>query len=534
MLGLAYLEFMSMGMKGQRTNSPARWGNARRLSTLAATFVVVACGAEAVCAPPCAAQGQSEPSTAVEQWIERAFDPELVPGIAVAVVRGDEVVYLGGHGMADVAAGRPVTPNTSFYIASVTKSFLGLAAAILDDRDAIDLDVPVSAYLPQLEFSSSLDADAISMRSLLTHTHGIDGDAGGVTFRLAYTGMWDHDLLLDLLSDADPREGGDPFSYSNTGYNVAGLALDQHLKASWKDVLAWEVFRPLGMVSTTGFVSRVEPTSLAQPYGLEPSGPQRIAYGKSDANMHSAGGLVTTAADLALWLEANLNAGVVDGEQRIPAAAIAEAHRPVVSQTTDPAQGFGREQYSLGLHHGEYDGERFVHHFGGFSGFHAHVSYMPDQQIGVAVLANTAGGGAWVAGAVAKGIYAILLDRPDLEERFTDLLDEMASNKGRAMTAIRRDRERRASRPQRTPRPLQDYAGVYSHPTLGLLEFLWDGSRLTARAGVATSDVEVFDGESYQLRVQIGGGGSVVTFEFPDEGPAEALVILGDRFERTN
>lgn len=471
-------------------------------------------------------------ATAIDAWVNRAFDAELAPGAAVAVVVGDEVVYLGGVGVTDLDTGQPVTPESVFYIASVTKSFVGMLAAVLEDEGAIRLDQSLAELMPALQLSTPLESGSITVEQLLTHTHGIASDGGGIAARLAYTGVWDRPLLVDRLEAAAPAESGTDFAYSNVGYNVFGLALEERLESSWQDLLYWKVLKTLGMNSTTPHVTRVDPSALAHPHRIEPSGPVRVPFGKSDSNMHSAGGLMTTAADLARWMRANVGQGVVDGQAVLPARVVASAHRPRVEGAESSYQGFRREEYGLGVHLGTYDGERFMHHFGGFSGFHAHVSYMPDHGIGVAVLANTAGAGAFLATSVAQGIYSILLERPDLDDRLQDLLENRDRSKERAYASIRADRERRAARSQVLPHPKTAYTGIFENPALGRVRFWLDDGELRAGAGVATSAVEVFNGSENQLRVELAGSGSVATFTFDETGTAVTVRLLGAEFHR--
>lgn len=466
----------------------------------------------------------------IDAWMARAFDSSLAPGMAVAVVQGDSILYLNGFGYADREANREVTPESQFYIASSTKSFTGMAAAILRSRGTIDLDSSLAHYLPDLRMEPPLSAAEVTLRDLLTHTHGISSDP--IVFRLAFTGQHDPELLESLLARAEPSEDGRVFDYGNIGYNIATIALDHFLEKSWKEVLQDELFDPLGMASTTAYISRTDPSRLVMPYSTEPGGQERIAFGKDDANMQSAGGLVTTAADLAPWLIANLNSGRVNGRQVIPAGAVAIAHRPTAEED-DSYQGFTRTGYSLGWHHGMYRGERFVHHFGGFSGFHAHISFMPERDIGVAVLVNNDGLGSFLATTTAKGIYDVLVDGPGVEAHLDSLLTDRAGEAAELREGVAEDRARRAARPQELPHPLEAYTGTYRNEDFGTMVWTVKNGALRVDMGVAGSDVEVYNGEKNQLRVELTGGGMVVGFMF-EGGRAERLAMRGGEivFER--
>lgn len=470
----------------------------------------------------------------LDAFIGRAMALDLAPGMAVAVVRGEDVVFLAGYGWAEVESGRPVTPETPFYIASSTKSFTGTAAAILAAEGRLDLDAPLSRYLPDVTLQAPLSADSITLRQLLTHTHGLS-NGGPIVVRTAYTGDHDPELLLSLLRQQEPGEQGANFQYGNVGYNVAGMAMDAELGRSWKDVLEEEIFAPLGMASTTAYMSRVDPEARALPYGWEPGdvwGPR--PYAKEDGNMHAAGGVVTTARDLTRWLLANLNEGRIDGRQALSAAAVREAHRSYAEN--DDAWGpFTREGYGLGWHAGTYDGSRQLHHFGGFPGFHAHVSFLPEERLGVAVLVNESGMGSALATGVAAFAYDAYRRMSNLETREAALLERLAEEGESSRSAITADRERRAARPQELLRPLEAYAGSYDNPTFGRMTWEVRGNRLHVRMGIARSDVEVYDAEEEALRVELTGGGAVARFEFPEGAErARALTLFGLRFTRVD
>jgi len=465
----------------------------------------------------------------LDPLVSRIFELDLAPGMAVAVVYGDELVYERGFGFADVAADRPVTPETLFYIASTSKSFTAFAAALLHDRGELDLDGPLSDYLPKLGMNPPLSADEITLRDLLTHTHGLR-QGGPVEFRTAFTGEFTNDQLVELLGTYRPSPNGRTFRYGNLGYNVTGMAMDASLGGSWKEVLEAGVFQPLDMNSTTAYRSETDPDRLAMPYEIAPVGISPIYYAKNDANMHAAGGHLTTVGDLAKYLEAHMNAGRVDGRQVFPAAVVAETHRQHTTQDRDYGP-FHRHGWGLGWDLGTYDGDTVIHRFGGFSGFHSHMSFMPDHGIGIAILVNDGSTGSLLANTLSTAIYDRLLGKLDDEATIAERLEQVRSQAAQAHERIRQDFARRASRPQTLAFPLDAYVGVYDSPLFGRMEWSLVDGKLHVAMGVARSKVEVYDAEANQLRVELTGGGSVVGFTFEGER-ATSLVFAGQTFKR--
>jgi len=396
---------------------------------------------------------------------------------------------------------------------------------LLAERGELDLDAPLSSYLPQLELKPPLAADRITLRELLTHTHGI-ADDGPIVFRTAYSGEHDNDLLVELLSRYPPSPTGKQFVYGNLGYNIAGLIVDTELETSWKEILDREVFSPLRMKDTTAYISQVDRRLLAMPYGPLEVGFQPLRYGKEDSNMHAAGGHLTTVLDLARYLEAHLNAGQVDGKQVLPASAIAETHR--LQATQDREFGpYHRHGWGLGWDLGTYDGNTLIHRFGGFAGFRSHVSFMPEHALGVVVLVNEASMGSRLADLVATQIYDLLLGGPDAIEKHEQALAEYRE---RAVTFRQRVGEslaERAARPQTLPHPLGSYEGLYENSDYGRMEWRSVDGRLEATIGIMQSAATVYDSSKNQLRVELQGGGQVVEFRF-SEGSGSATSLLYD------
>ena len=461
--------------------------------------------------------------------IEPLFALHMSPGMAVSVVHGEELIYAAGFGVADLDSGRPVETDTLFYIASTTKSFTAMAVALLAQRGELSLDTPISRYLPDLRLQEPLSADEITLRDLLTMTHGIASE-GPVIFRTAYSGVHDPAQLVSLLASSAPAENGREFEYGNLGYNIASLVMDSALEVGWKEVLEREIFIPLGMRDTYGALADADRQRMAWPHVPTLDGFRRLPYTKAASNMHAAGGTVTSVLDLARWLEANLNGGRIDGKQVLPAEVVAAAHR----QQVDQDRQFGsyhRHGWGLGWDLGTYDGDLLVHRFGSYAGFRSHVSFMPDHGVGVTVLVNDGRLGFVLADLVANAIYETVLEKPDLETRRAETLAKTEEMAAMGRDRLRQELEKRAARQVSLPHPLAAYAGVYENPEYGRFEWRQEGERLVAQIGLVHSDAEVYDAEENKLRVEITGRGEVVDFAFDGE-LASQLTYDGRVFRR--
>jgi CubicO group peptidase (beta-lactamase class C family) len=479
---------------------------------LASVALVAACSSPAPPAPKPAASTSTSPDVQrIHPYVQHVFDDlRLTPGMAVAVVHDSRIVYLHGFGRTRAEDGPPVTPETGFYIASSTKSFVGLAAALLAARGELDLDAPITRYLPTLSSS-------ITLRSLLTHQSRLRNPP--VVLRTAFTGEYTREVLLDLLSTAS-RQGPEGFHYDNIGYVVTGLAIESLGRGTWREVVAREVFEPLGMRGTTTYISRVPAAVLAQPHELAPSGAFTVAPSKTDETMHAAGGIVASASDLARWLQANLDRGRLDGKQVLPERAFAEAHRKAAN-VDERFFDFHRTGYGLGWYESDYEGDLLLHHFGSFAGFRSHISFMPDKRIGVAVLVNEGSAAFYLPDVVASYVYDRLLGKTDLDAKFAKLEANLRDRKRKPDDAVR------AAAPAR---PWSSYEGAYENRLLGHLEIRSSGSGAVVRMGVTTDALQPLAAPD-TFRTKLGPGDGKI--EVVDVGtPQQAVRYLGETFKR--
>jgi CubicO group peptidase (beta-lactamase class C family) len=439
------------------------------------------------------------------------------------------VVYVGGAGWSDREARRPVTPTTPFYLASSTKSFTGMAASLLAEAGRLDLDAPIARYLPELRLPPRRPADSVTMRELLTHTMGLANDA--IVIRTAYTGEHTPTQLIELLAGSEVTDRA--FHYDNLGYVMASLVLERVTGRPWQRLLDSMIFSPLGMRRTTAYMSKAAPWQVAVPYATgEDSVPDRLPLTKRDATMHAAGGVVSSAADMARWLEANLADGRVGGAQVLASDAVAQAHRLQVSLEEDTEYGpFRRFGYGLGWYWGEYGGDTLLHHFGGYPGARAHVSFMPQRGIAVAVMANVSGPAASVADLVATYAYDVMLHKAGVTARYDSLLAAWAVKLRKARDDVRTRRAKIAARPSTLAHPSRAYVGDYGSAELGVMRVREEHGRLRLTLGPLEALAEHYT-RPEAVRVEfVPGTGEVVQFYLSAER-ADSLGYSGYIFRR--
>lgn len=503
------------------------------VTVFAAILGLVSVGAGTGTHPPAApATGGPDWRDDVAAFARRVVDAGLVPGTGVAVTRDDRVEWSAGFGVADAETGRAVDDGTTFYIASTTKALTATAVVLRATRGEIDLDSPVSRYVPGLAFAPPIGADGVTVGALLSMTDGLE-DAGPVVVRTAYTGDFTRDLLVELLAGYGPAEEGTAFSYDNLPYVILGLALDPARADGWKDAVRAEVLEPLGMRETSARMSELDSGRIAMPHSLEPGGGYgRVPLAKADETLHAAGGHFTTARDLGRFVAAHASGGRLDGRQVFPREAIESTHalRAEQDRTFGPYHRFG---WGYGWDLGTWEDRTIVHRFGSFRGYRSHMSFEPESRTGVVVLVNGDGPASPAADLVASYVYDRLLGRADLEAEYDRRLEELVGRADEAERELTEHLAERAARQVPLPHPPGAYAGLYASPRFGTIEWRVVDDGLEARMGIAQGSAEVFDAAENALRVELFGGGSVCRFEFAaDDGPATAMTMHGQRFER--
>jgi CubicO group peptidase (beta-lactamase class C family) len=264
-----------------------------------------------------------------------------IAGAITVVVAKDKTLHLETTGYADVAAKRPMTPDTLFWIASMTKPVTGVAILMLQDEGKLNVADPVAKYLPDfanLKTPSGKPAN-LTITQILTHTSGL-GEAGRDAAQQAKTLA---DLVPLWLAAPMQFEPGAKWQYCQSGINAAGRIVEVVSGMTFDAFLQKRLFDPLGMKNTTFYPTDEQRTRLVTAYAkkkdtgaLEPV-PPRPEFGPRDRPPQGNGGLYSTAPDYARFCQMLLNGGTLEGKRYLSAAALKFLSTP---QTGDLPTGF--------------------------------------------------------------------------------------------------------------------------------------------------------------------------------------------------
>ncbi len=441
-----------------------------------------------------------------------------VPGFSIAVINGDQTVFAEGFGKADLEKGMQTTPSTNYYIASSTKPFTALLAALLDKKGIISLDDPLIKYFPETKFDPAIKADRIKIRDLLNHTSGIFNE--GISFRAAYSGEHDLATMVKLMKFCRPNKAGlGNYQYSNVGYNIYSIIVDQVTGRKWQDWLAKEVFQPAGMLQTSAYMSQVQEQNwpMAKAYaGLGVDEIKPVYLMKKDNTMQAAGGLVTTANDLAKWLKIQVQGGRLGNKQIFPNSIIEKSQQATV-RITDREFPYNGEGYGEGWEIGTFKDQKVIYHFGGFPGFFTHVSFMPEKKLGVAVMVNDAGAGYHLMHLLANYAYDSLLETEGTQEYYQQQLAELSERLEKRQEAWKKGLAKRAERKWQLSHSFAAYSGTFYSEELGTCRIIGDDKEIKVTMGnmhcVATPYVK-----PETIRVELSpGSGEVIEFVWENE-----------------
>jgi len=461
--------------------------------------------------------------------------PEI-PAIAVVVIKNDKPVFLQAYGVADKETGTKADINTLFYIASSTKSFTALAAALLDKEDKIKLNDPVKKYSKGIDFSNSIP-EKITVRDLLTHTSGLQNDP--LTFRLAYSGEVDTKDINRVFAEATVYVDSNynKYKYDNLGYNIYGILLKQSLEKKWQDVLQEKIFTPMKMEHTTAYVSKAidNKWKIAYPYMYTAErGVTRTWLEKKDNNMQSAGGVFASIADIGAWLNMNMNEGKLNGKQIFPADIIRKCQTGYTKTERESAPFIGDGEYGLGWQIGKYKNEKVIYHHGGFPGYRSHISFLPDKKIAVAVLINDGSIGVRAGHLLATYAYDWLVQVENIDALYAKQLQDLLTTYDNGKKSLQAGLAERAKRTSQLSLPLESYTGKFRSSDFGTMEIFLKDNALAARLGNMQTVSTPFT-EKETVRVElIPGSGQVLRFKKNNDNKIESVALDGVEFRKMN
>jgi CubicO group peptidase (beta-lactamase class C family) len=388
-----------------------------------------------------------------------------IPGLAIAVVQNDRVIFVKGYGVKEIGGTQPVTADTLFEIGSTTKAFTATVMAMLADDKLLSWDDPVRNYVSGFHISNSCIDEFITLRDIASHRSGV----------ARHDELWDdsdftrEELIrrIGAMKVWKPIRAG--YQYNNLMFVTAGEAAAAAAKMPWEQLIRTRIFAPLGMSESR--IAFAEWPASDHATGHRWDGKRESASIQPMRNYDAiapAGTIKSSAHDMAQWLRFQLAGGVVDGKRLLSQDAFAETHTP---QTIIPIGPATRQlyrdtnflNYALGWNVSDYHGELLVAHAGALNGFRTNVALLPKRNIGIVILENIGRGSALAA--LRNTILDQFLGAP--ARNWSG--EMLAIEKADTVKAEARNTEREAKRAT-APKPsheLAAYAGTYHNAGFG-------------------------------------------------------------------
>lgn len=349
----------------------------KRLTGVAVRFILCV-GMAYVTLRPARAQAPMINFGELERVIQQELKETETPGIALAVVKGEQVVFAKSYGVSNVETGAPLTTQMLFRTGTITKIFTGAALVSLAEEGLIELDQPVGKYIKGL----SPKLARITAHQLLTHTSGLREEH-------QQYGLHDYALLRQTVQswkdDYCLFEPGRIYSHSNPGYVLAGLLIQEVSGKPFTDVLDARLFKPLGMLRTTFHPTVVMTYPFTQSYRAFGEEKLRLVRPYAlDAVGWPSGSMFSNVDDLTRFAIAFLDQGKLEGKQILSptlAAKISAPDASVPSSSSDQRSGYGVTVES-------YRGVRVLRNSGSWGGFTTLLLIAPEQRVAVILLVN--------------------------------------------------------------------------------------------------------------------------------------------------
>jgi CubicO group peptidase (beta-lactamase class C family) len=352
-----------------------------------------------------------------EDTLHKRMEAEHIPGVAIAVSKNGKIIYQKGFGVKDVESQKPVTPDTIFGVASVTKSFTALTILKLEDEGKLSIDDPVINYLPEFSIPTIDCIESIKIHHLLTHTTGLapirrKEELNKFKDHLMYLAETEHDVL---------GKPGEYFSYCNDAFLLLGAIIERVTGCLFRRYITEQLLNPLQMYRSTFSIeelNKLDDVSTPYVYDQEKGQYQKQPWPLL-GNYEVGGGIRSNVLDLVKYGEFYVDHGVIQGKSVISKGPLEKMWKPYFQLDRNSYYGYAMKVTP------DYHGVTLVEHGGGQPGVSSNFGFVPEQNLIAAVLTNVSNVSAsdiWVE-AINTALGIPLKEKLGIEPYF-ELTDE--------------------------------------------------------------------------------------------------------------
>jgi CubicO group peptidase (beta-lactamase class C family) len=423
--------------------------------------------------------------------VEAILEESGVPGAAVAVVRGEELLFAEGFGVRQIGEDAVVDEDTVFQIASMSKPIAATVVASQLDRE-LTWDTPAAQHLPGFALADPWATEHVTVGDLFSHRSGLPMAAGDSLEDIGY----DRDAVLARLDQLPLDPFRTTYNYANFGLTAGAEAVANAVGTEWEELSEQALYEPLGMESTSSrHEDFLDEDNRAALHALEDGEFQPLHERDADAQT-PAGGVSSNVLDLAKWMSLLLGEGTFSGEELVPAKQLLPALSPEIVSSHAGAPGLRAGYYGYGFNTGtDPTGHTTASHSGAFC-LGAATNFQVVPSLGLGVVALTNGGPI----GVPEAIVSTFLDRVQFGEVHRDWLGDygqaLAHYYEPAGDLAGQERPADAA----APGALDAYAGTWTNPYYGDAVLSVEGDALVARLGPDGGyelELEPWDGDVF-------------------------------------
>lgn len=393
----------------------------------------------------------------LSQYIEKKMEEWKVPGMAIGVIQNDSVLFLKGFGFRDISKKLPVTPQTLFGIASISKTFTAATVGILCDEGKLGWNTPIIEYVPDFRLYDEYASFHATPRDLLSHRTGLSTYSD----LMVYIWPFERDEIYKRLRYLKPSQSFRHwYQYSNLSFVTTGALVGKISGSTWEEFVENKIFKPLRMDNSNFCLQIKDVNDFSYPYEYENGQYVTVPFRDRPAG-NPSGGINSSASEMVNWLKLHLNKGKFGNQQIISPTSCSVIQNPYIFTYYRQEKHWAPVIFSaMGWDFQPYLGHPLLTKGGLIDGFSGYISYMPQEKIGIVILANNRSAYD-LTQFLSYYIYDQLLN---LKEFPWNKIIEDEKPKYR-------EASEKSGKPQtkseKMPYPLEKYAGSYEHEAYG-------------------------------------------------------------------
>jgi len=466
---------------------------------------------------------QEAPSKDFDDYVNKALKDWDVPGLAIAIVKNDQIVFAKGYGVRKLGEPAPVDEKTLFAIGSSSKAFTSASIAMLVDDGKLKLDDAATKYLPGFQLFDPYVTRELTVRDLLCHRSGLErGDF------LWYGTSYSRDEIVRRVRYLKPTWSlRSMFGYQNIMYLAAGQIVAGVSGKTWDDFIRDRIFKPLGMTSSSTSINDLKNADdLATPHAKIDGKVEIIPWRNID-NIAPAGSINSNVVDMAQWVRLQLGEGVYKGQRLISSGGAKEMHTAQTVIRMDPPWTLFYSDahflnYGLGWFLHDHRGRKVVEHGGNIDGMSPLATTTPEDKLGLVILTNL--NGIPLTNAIASRVYDLYLGMPP-RDYSADLLKNYNALLEQGKQAQKKIEESRVKGTSPTL-ALDKYAGAYKDEMYGDAKVAVQNGKLVLTTPGFVGDLDHWNYDTFQVTWRERSlGKALVTFTLNARGKVDEMKL---------